>query len=164
MYRQVDGDVDVIARVTAVENTDAWTKAGVMIRDALTSNAAHVSMFVTAVRTASHSSAARLPVGRAMHTDAGAVRAPYWVKLERRGTKSLRSSRTDGTAWVQVGTATLALPTVYVGLAVTSHNTSVRPPPCSTMWLCEAGRNQPAANGLADRARQPGDPSRRRPR
>ena len=124
VYRQVTGDIDIVARVAAVENVDVWTKAGVMIRDALTANAAHASMFVTpgsGVRFHRRPSAG----GLSQNTTAGtSLRAPYWVRLERRGTQITAFHSSSGTAWTQVGTMALSLPTVYVGLAVTSHNNS----------------------------------------
>ena len=41
------GDVQVVARVTAIQNTQQWAKAGIMLRQALTPNAAHVLLDVT---------------------------------------------------------------------------------------------------------------------
>ena len=123
-YRRVTGDIDIVARVTAVENVNAWTKAGVMIRDALTTNAAHASMFVT---PGSGVAFQRRPTagGLSQTTSAGTMSAPYWVRLERRGAQIRAFHSGNGTAWTQVGTMPLSLPTVYIGLAVTSHNTSV---------------------------------------
>src|SRR5512132_2802904 len=41
IYQQVSGDVDVVARVDSLTASDAWAKAGVMIRSSLAANAAH---------------------------------------------------------------------------------------------------------------------------
>src|SRR5262245_57901355 len=41
VYAQVTGDVDLMARVNAVELINEGTAAGVMIRESLTPNAAH---------------------------------------------------------------------------------------------------------------------------
>lgn len=122
-YRRVDGDVDIVARVTAVQRVDAWTKSGVMIRDALTSNATHFSMFVTPREGIAFQ---RRPIagGGSILTTASTARAPFWVRLERRGASITAFQSSDGNAWTQVGTGTMTLPSVYVGLAVTSHKAS----------------------------------------
>jgi hypothetical protein len=82
-YRQVDGDIEIIARVNAVEQVNAGSKGGVMLRDALTPNAAHVSMFVTAGDGIEFQQRP-LPGGPSVQTPVAAAGAPYWVRLERR--------------------------------------------------------------------------------
>jgi hypothetical protein len=48
---------------------------------------------------------------------------PGWVRLTRVGNVITASQSVDGIKWTLVATDTLVLPaTVYVGLAVTSHN------------------------------------------
>jgi hypothetical protein len=47
-YVTRDGDFDIEARVTGVENVNQWTKAGLMVRDpAAGASAAHASLFAT---------------------------------------------------------------------------------------------------------------------
>ena len=49
--------------------------------------------------------------------------APRWVRLVRQGDSFSGYESADGSEWRLVGTETIAMaPTVYVGLAVTSHN------------------------------------------
>src|SRR5439155_7382336 len=47
IYQPINGDGTVIARVTSVENTAGWAKAGVMIRESLAANAREASVHVT---------------------------------------------------------------------------------------------------------------------
>ena len=47
LYQPLPYDGDLVVRVAAVEGTNAWTKAGVMIRESLTPGSRHVSMFVS---------------------------------------------------------------------------------------------------------------------
>ena len=47
MSQPVTGDVDIIARVTSIENVHAWVKAGVMIREQPTPESAHAMMIVS---------------------------------------------------------------------------------------------------------------------
>jgi len=49
---------------------------------------------------------------------------PIWLKLSRTGSTVTATYSTDGTNWSSLGTATLTTPTVRLGFAVTSHNTS----------------------------------------
>jgi hypothetical protein len=118
------GDGDIVARVASVDYTDAWAKAGVMIRETLDYNSRHASMYVTP------------GVGTAFQwrTDPGAGTGhvgysgapPSWVKLTRRGSTFTGYTSSDGVNWVYVGSATVYMGnTVYVGLAVTSHNSGL---------------------------------------
>lgn len=121
-YKQVAGDVDIVARVAALENTHAWAKAGVMIRESLEANAAHAFMLVSPGKGLAFQ---RRPAAGelSVHASGGTGRAPVWVKLERRGTAITAFRSADGAAWTMVGSETLALPaTFYAGLAVTSHD------------------------------------------
>jgi hypothetical protein len=123
VYQQFTGDVEITGRVIAVEAVDAWTKGGLMLRDALTANAAHVSLLLTPARGVAFE---RRPVagGGSLYRTVAEGRAPRWVKLQRRGALVRAFQSFDGRRWIPAGTAILALPTIYVGLAVTSHDTA----------------------------------------
>ena len=57
--------------------------------------------------------------------DAGAQTASLWVRLTRVGDLFTGYSSSDGVNWTAVGSGTLAMgSTIYLGLAVTSHNAS----------------------------------------
>ena len=115
------GDIEIIARVTAVENTHAAAKAGLMIRDALTPNAAHTSLYLTAANGAVLHERP-LAGGPTLQVASAAASAPYWLRLERRAAVVTAFRSDDGVTWTLVGVATVVLPTIHVGLAVTSHN------------------------------------------
>lgn len=120
----MNGDFDIVARVGSVEYVHAWTKAGVMIRQAGTASAAQAMMLVSPAkglafqrRTASG--------GLTTSTAGGSGTAPVWVKLERRGStvKAYRSA--NGSAWTLVGSDSIAWTGgVIAGLALTSHDNS----------------------------------------
>ena len=125
VYRPFTGDVDIRARVNSLEAVDAHSKAGVMIRGALTANAPYAYSFISG--TAGSTFEWRLATGSA---SGGAPytpgTAPTWVRLVRTGSRfdSFRSS--DGQTWTLIESIDIALPsTVYVGMAVTSHNSGV---------------------------------------
>jgi hypothetical protein len=46
-YQTLNGDGEIVARVASLQNTHAWAKAGVMIREALTAGSRHAFAAVT---------------------------------------------------------------------------------------------------------------------
>jgi regulation of enolase protein 1 (concanavalin A-like superfamily) len=122
VYQIVTGDVEVIARVASLQNTDSWAKAGVMIRESLAAGARHTSFFATPGNGWSYQ---YRPVADATSflTQGPSGQAPGWVRLVRRGGTITAYSSPDGATWAVESTDTVAMSTtVYVGLAVTSHN------------------------------------------
>jgi len=91
----------------------------VMVRETLAPDAVMGMMFISASSgSAFHQ---RLSTGAARVSTTGtAVAAPYWVRLERRGTTLTASQSADGTAWTPIGTMTVSASTIYVGLAEAS--------------------------------------------
>ena len=120
-FTDLSGDGAITARVASLTTENAWTKAGVMMRDGTAAGAAHATMFVSAAkglafqrRTATNGTSTSTPGGTGV--------APYWVRVARSGNTFTASVSTDGTNWTVVGTDTIAMgSTIKVGLAVTSH-------------------------------------------
>lgn len=122
VWQAVTGDVDVIAHVPSVEYVHAWTKAGVMIREALTADAAHGFMLVSPGKGLAFQRRVAAG-GLSTNTAGGTGTAPAWVKLERRGNVLTAYRSDDGATWRLVGSDTFTMPdTVYVGLALTSKD------------------------------------------
>jgi len=129
VYQTLTGDGSIVAEVTGLGNTDPWAKAGVMIRETLNANSAYADTLVTAGngttvqwRPSTGASAQESPAGPN-------VTAPYWVKLERVGNDFTGSVSSNGSSWTMVGTATIPMSaTVYIGLAVTSHQSGTTTP------------------------------------
>jgi hypothetical protein len=121
VYQSMTGDGVVIARVATVSSTNAWVKAGVMIRETLDPGSTQALMLVSYTKGLAFQR--RTATGGISTNTAGAmVGAPYWVKLERIGNTFNAYSSPDGTTWTLVGTDTIPMATtVYVGLAVSSH-------------------------------------------
>jgi hypothetical protein len=125
-YKTLTGPGTIVARVESVQNTDPWAKAGVMIRETLEPGSVHAFGCVTPENGVA--SQGRTDTGVAsFNTAEGGITAPHWVKLERNisGTFTVSHS-TNGTSWVPVSGANTTNiqmgSTVYIGLAVTSHN------------------------------------------
>ena len=123
-YQRMSGNGVVTARVASIQNTNAWAKAGVMIRETTSPGSRHAFSLVSAERgmalqyrpTTGGTSATRPIVKGA---------APQWVKLERRANTFISSVSIDGTTWQEIGRATIPMGAeVLAGLAVTSHDTA----------------------------------------
>ncbi len=128
LSESVIGDSSIIARVTGVQNTNTWAKAGVMFRDSAAAGAMFANVDVTPGQGVSFQWCASTG-GNCANTQITGILAPTWVKLVRSGNSfSAFYAKTTGTPtatdWIAVGTSqTIAMSsTAQVGLAVTSHN------------------------------------------
>ncbi|HUK33045.1 MAG TPA: hypothetical protein VLV86_03980 [Vicinamibacterales bacterium] len=124
VMQPITGDVQIVARVASIQNTDTYAKAGVMLRDALTPSAAHVILDVRP--DGSIEFMTRAADGASTSYLAGATQAARaWLKLTRAGNIVTGFVSADGTTWTQVGSTTLSVPSAaYIGLVVTSHTVS----------------------------------------
>jgi alpha-N-arabinofuranosidase len=123
-YLTVTGDCTIIARVASVNGSEPWSKAGVMIRDGLGANAANAFIAVTPGNGVTWQSRSTTGGGTSWN-QTPSLNAPYWFKLVRSGTLFTAYRSPDGTTWTQQGSMTITMgSTVYVGLALTSHNSS----------------------------------------
>ncbi len=125
VYVPVSGNATIVARVAAIQNTSAWAKGGVMLRESLAANSRHASMFLT--RANGLQFQRRTTTGGFHQNVVGPlVSAPHWVKLVRSGATFTGWASPDGAAWTFVGSATFTMPSnLYVGLALTSRNDGV---------------------------------------
>jgi regulation of enolase protein 1 (concanavalin A-like superfamily) len=122
VYRPLTGNGQIIARVSSVQNTDPWAKAGVMIRETLSPQSKHAMLVVTPANGVSFQWRATTG-GGSSYVPGSSNAAPYWVRLVRSGNTFTGYKSVDGSAWVQVGSATIAMAsTVSIGLPVTAHN------------------------------------------
>ena len=127
VYKQLNGNGSITVKVDSLTRSDAWSKAAVMIRETLEANSKHASMVVTPDNSCSQQYRANTG-GTPGSTDwsGTAVRAPYWVRVTRTGNSFKTESSPDGKSWTALGAdVTISMAgNVYIGLAVTSHNTS----------------------------------------
>ena len=154
-YRTLTGAGEIIARVESVEQTDNWAKAGVMIRESLDPGSKFAAVYIMPTNadgtpTNGCRFQAREDTDVAAVSDTGAetpeqvaITAPYWMKLERDVTGSFRAYySSNGTAWTQIAWRPIVSmdSTVYVGLALTSHNNNA---------VCEAVFSNVTVTGTA---------------
>jgi regulation of enolase protein 1 (concanavalin A-like superfamily) len=120
----LDGDGQIIARLTSMQFTDPWAKAGVMFREDFSPGSKHAFMAVTAGggsafqwRTAENNSSG--------NTDGPACQIPYWVKLVRSGDTFTGYVSADGENWRRMDSVTIPMDkTIHVGLVLSAHNNS----------------------------------------
>jgi len=126
VYQPISGDGEIVARVASISSTDVWTKAGVMIRAGLGAGAQHASAFVTPGKGLVFQYRAANG-GTSTNVAGGTGTAPAWVRLARTGSTLTAYRANDGAAWTKIGSVSIAMdPTIYVGLAVSSHNNATR--------------------------------------
>ncbi len=125
-WKEASGAVSISAKVESVENTDPFAKAGVMIRDTLEADSRNVALLITpenGVRFQFRNSAG----GVTDRFFEEGITAPQWVKLERTVGGLVRAYYSaDGNTWTQLNLTTVSMNTpLYIGLALTSHNTAL---------------------------------------
>lgn len=121
-HQRLTGDGEIVARVAAVSPTHVWHKVGVMIRNDLTAGSAHGLMLVSSGKGLAFQRRVAAN-GPSTHTAGPLLVAPQWVKIARAGDLITASWSSDGMTWSVVGSETIPMhPTVYIGLANTSHN------------------------------------------
>ncbi len=173
VYKQLTGNGSIVARVEHVDNTNEWTKAGVMVRETLDADAVLVDGVVTPTqricmqwRTARAADMGSPDAGS--NSVVETFEFPQWVKLTRNGNVFKVQHSEDGVTWLDivpdVGSdpteITQVMPmTVYIGLAVCSHNADAVAGAHFTeiattgnvtgQWQSVSiGAEQPAGNGL----------------
>ena len=121
VYQELTGDGEIVARVASVANTNNYAKAGVMIRQDLTTNSPYAMVEILPRKASGFQW--RLAPGGTTASSGGNGAAPYWVRLVRSGNTFTGYQSADGTSWQALGSTTVALAAdVFVGLAVTAHN------------------------------------------
>ncbi|MBN2506876.1 MAG: lamin tail domain-containing protein [Verrucomicrobia bacterium] len=120
------GNFDVQVRLDALPLTHAWTRAGLMARDGLATNAAFAASFATP-GPAGCFFAARTHAG-ATATLQGAFPANFpdtWLRLRRTGNVFDGFASLDGHTWEHLGSATLAMASAaQVGFALSAGVTN----------------------------------------
>lgn len=123
-FQQLISDGEIVARVDTLSNTNAFAKAGVMLRQSADAASAHVLLDVKPDGGVEFMT--RDATGASTSFVAGAMLPlPVWLKLSRTATTITGSISMDGTAWTVVGSAELPTTPVLAGLVVTSHDNSV---------------------------------------
>ncbi len=157
VWQSLSGGGSVSAHITAQTNTDAWAKAGVMLRASTDPGSPNYAAYVTPgngisvqLRTAQGGTTTKLA------NPAGTI--PAYLQVAFNGNALSAYSSADGITWSLIAGSSVNAnlgTTLLAGMAVTSHNNcclstatmdnvSVSttlpapppPPPCPTTWSC----------------------------
>ncbi len=124
VYQPLTGDGEIVTRVASLQNNDGWAKAAVMLREDLNAGSKYAALIVTLANGTNFQW--RSTVNGATNSVNGSGAAPYWIKISRHGNNFVTHKSADGATWTFVAAQTITMAnTLYVGLAVTSHVTTV---------------------------------------
>jgi hypothetical protein len=165
VWQPVAADATVTARVASQGATDAWAKAGVMLRQTATdAGSMEYAMLVTPASGVLVQYRSSSGAGTALLAQNPGA-APAYVRVARSGSTFTAYTSSDGLTWTPVAGSSVSLPVsgaMAAGIAVSSHNTgalsaaaldgvgvtnSAPPPPgpCPTAWSCvDVGGATPA--------------------
>ncbi len=124
VYQPSSGNCEMRAQVTAVQNTDVWAKAGVMIRESTAAGARYAAVFITPGNGVTFQRRTTTG-GTTVNTVVTGVTAPRYVRIQRAANNSFRAYySSNGSTWTQIGSnQTISMASsATMGLAVTSHN------------------------------------------
>ena len=131
LHRTVEGDFDARVRVVSLERGDrleTTSKAILAARAGTEANAAAVNVFITPSYPADNNvvSSVRPDSGgtttNILGGAAGNGLPNAWLRITREGDLFTTYRSTNGTDWVQLGTATVTMgPSAVVGMGVVSH-------------------------------------------
>jgi regulation of enolase protein 1 (concanavalin A-like superfamily) len=121
VYQPASGDCDIRARVVTQQNTHAFAKAGVMVRESLNANASEVMTAITPGNGVTF--VRRNGTGAASTSlNTAGITAPQWVRVQRTGNTFTAFFSPDGSAWTTIGSTNITMSTsVFIGLPVCSH-------------------------------------------
>jgi len=120
-YQPLSGDGSIVARITSLENTNVWARAGVMIRASFAAGSPNAFAFLAGGKALAFQR--RRTVSGSTFATAGLtnVAAPRWLRLDRAGDTFTAYQSIDGATWTWLGTDTIAMgPDVYIGLGGSS--------------------------------------------
>jgi hypothetical protein len=129
--KAIDGDGEIVARVDRQDNSNAWAKSGVVLRNDLTGAYASKGYAAVLVTPGNGVVFARDTSGDGVldaQSVTGGVKAPVWVKITRTGNQASGFYSTDGITWIQIGGAaalTGAEQTLDAGVLHTSHDRAI---------------------------------------
>lgn len=139
-YFEQNGDFDLVARIESLTAPHLYTKAGLMAREQLSDNSRHIFFQVFPNNNPRNKNNGGYEF-QYRKEQAGEMKAIYpakfdgtpefpvnypntWIRLKRTGSEFTGYYSADGKTWKAFTTFSMELSKkVYLGLAVTSHNT-----------------------------------------
>ncbi|MCW1914016.1 putative Ig domain-containing protein [Luteolibacter sp. GHJ8] len=125
-WQTMSGDGSITARITELGSTGGSARIGIMIRDTLASNSRHVFIGLDGNSTYRWVRRTSLNGNTSTSTSGSGVVPATWIRLVRSGDRITAYKSSNGTAWIEIGSLTAALPeNCYAGMAVASGNGEV---------------------------------------
>jgi len=122
-YKPTSGDVTITARVASQQNTNAWAKSGVMIRESTSAGSGYVFVMVTPGNGVNLQYRPSEGASSVQLAQIAGPTAPYWVRLARSGNSFSRFTSADGVNWTPVGSISVTISSgATAGLAVCAHD------------------------------------------
>ena len=123
VYQVLSGDCEIVAKLDQYTHAQAFTMAGVMIRDSIDWGSKYVSMFMMSEpgpilrdRILTNGEVNQQPYGST------GEKAPMWLRLKRVGDLFTGFISPDRIGWQSIRSVSNPLgPQVYIGMAATSH-------------------------------------------
>ncbi len=162
-WERLSGNFDLQVRIAGIGISSAFVRAGLVARPDLETNSAFAAVFGASAQVGSFfESRSVAGASPSQQTVTGGFPANYphqWLRLRRVGSAFTGFASRDGVAWVQLGTATLSMPSqLYVGLGVASQNAEL----ASTVKFRDYGPTASAATASFVNDRESMTPSSRR--
>jgi len=124
VYQPSSDTCEMRARVAAVQNTNSWAKAGVMIRESTAAGSRWAAVLITPGNGVTFQWRATTG-GSCSYVQVTGVTAPRYVRIQRAANNVFQAYySSNGTTWTQIGSnQTISMASsATLGLAVTSHN------------------------------------------
>lgn len=140
VYMEQTGDFDLVAQIESLSDPHLYTKAGLMAREDLSDNSRHIFFQVFPNNNPRNKNNGGYEF-QYRKEKAGEMKAIYpakfdgipefpvnypntWIRMKRVGSDFTGFYSADGKTWKQYTTFNMEIPEkVYLGFAVTSHNT-----------------------------------------
>ncbi|WP_420628130.1 RHS repeat-associated core domain-containing protein [Candidatus Leptofilum sp.] len=123
VYQSLSGDGTITANVASLTGGGSTPRAGLMMRESLADNSAHVSAVVQGnrIRVLDRATTG----GSTTDVQGHSQGAPEWLRIERSGNTFTLSRSNDGSSWTVMQTRTITMgTTIYMGMAVTGNSTT----------------------------------------
>ena len=127
-YTVLKGDFYLMARVLSMDQSNAWNKCGIMIRESLDPGSKHAFIAVTSANGIAFQYR-QADGGYSSNVNDAGFTAPFWIKLVKNGSVYNAYRSLDSVKWIPAGSSIdLGFGNntpVYCGLALTSHDNTV---------------------------------------
>jgi hypothetical protein len=123
-HKTFSGDGQVTARVDSLDDANPWNKAGVMFRETLSGNSRHALMALTSSHGAQFQYR-QATGGTSTAAGEDGIKAPYFVRIIKRGTSYAGYISADSLNWKRVGAPVdldFGTDVLEAGLVLTSHD------------------------------------------